>query len=368
MKRLLSRLALAAAAAATFLIGGKAFAQEQPNTASAHRITETQVQNLIEAKDNVTELNALMQRFALPGKSIVLVMRSGAVVCPVDFNQSRVNLLFIDIRSSHVSGEPAQICEDWTNALQQNSTLDQIDEATRNASDEERQQITATMIRWIATSRLRMSNAHYDVLMLNTRSRVQTGSFTPGITSEFTLPTSEGIRPLTREQVQKLQASSTSNDPQQWKELMSSLSLPQYSAIFVNNSGGIVCPVDHHETHVNLLIFAINSSAISKDLSESCRTAVQMLIDTDTLNRAQGYLIRLGRTDSADILRSLVQWVAADRYGIRPADLRALLAQYDATDASAQEQLQILQRHQLEQSQAKATAGRKASRTPPFNH
>ncbi len=170
----------------------------------------------------------------------------------------------------------------------------------------------------------------------------------------------EGVRALTPEEIVELLEVDTT-DQEAFRRLVRRLSIPEKSFIVITPSGAIACPVESNEFGVNLFFFAIRSSHQDREPSETCREWVQALLDDATLDRIEGYLHLLGRSDRERIIMEMMRYLAAERLGISPAhfdvimmDLRPLSelspAERQARIESQRVRFQqILQRHRDEQ-------------------
>lgn len=133
-------------------------------------LTPDEISQLLAANsDDQEALRQLMDRMAIPRKSVVFVTRTGAVVCPVDSSEFRVNLLFINFGSSHIDSEPSEQCQDWIRALREDATLDQIATYLDLLGRTDRDRILYAMIEFLAARDFGITPAHLQVLLLDLR-------------------------------------------------------------------------------------------------------------------------------------------------------------------------------------------------------
>ncbi|MDX1986116.1 MAG: hypothetical protein SFV17_05475 [Candidatus Obscuribacter sp.] len=173
----------------------------------------------------------------------------------------------------------------------------------------------------------------------------------------------DGVRALTPDEIVELLQVDT-NDQEAFRRLVRRLSIPEKSFIVITPGGAVACPVDSNEFGVNLFFFAIRSSHQDREPSETCREWVQALLDDATLDRIEGYLHLLGRSDRERIIIEMMRYLAAERLGISPAHFDVIMMDLrpmsELTAAEQQARLesqrvrfqQILQRYREEQRQS----------------
>lgn len=173
----------------------------------------------------------------------------------------------------------------------------------------------------------------------------------------------DGVRALTPDEIVELLQVDT-NDQEAFRRLVRRLSIPEKSFIVITPSGAVACPVESNEFGINLFFFAIRSSHQDREPSETCRQWVQAMLDDATLDRIEGYLHLLGRSDRERIIMEMMRYLAAERLGISPAHFDVIMMDLrPLSELSAAEQQarienqrvrfqQILQRYREEQRQS----------------
>lgn len=134
----------------------------------------------------------------------------------------------------------------------------------------------------------------------------------------------EGIRPLSPVEIEQLKGVGTEN-LDALRELMANMSIPENSVVLITSAGGVACPVEANSVHFSLLFISFGSAHQSNEPSETCREFMQIILDDATLDRIGGYLDLLGRTDRHEILMSMIQYLAATRFGITPRHLDVIM-------------------------------------------